>query len=386
MHLSACFYSRRLKALVSAVLRVGIWVLIFPEPGLLMAQEFPVPRVPFAPRYYLCQRASGPIAVDGQLNEASWQKAAWTEDFVDIEGPLKPAPLFRTRAKMLWDDTYFYVAAELEEPHVWAKLTQRDTVIFYDNDFEVFIDPDGDTHLYYELEMNARNTVWDLLLVKPYRDGGPPVHGWDIRGLKTAVKVLGTLNQSADRDRGWTVEIAIPHAALRECARGAVPPRPGTRWRVNFSRVEWRTRIENGRYVKMVDPESGKPLPEMNWVWSPQGLINMHYPEMWGIVEFSDQPAGTRETRRKEFMHGERIRWMLRQVYYAQKQYWLDHGRFARRWEQLVLQPEPLDCNGRPELHTTPSGFEVTLDCPEDGRRWHIREDGRVWATPLPGR
>ena len=45
---------------------------------------------------------------------------------------------------MLWDDTYFYVAAHLEEPHVWGTLTKHDTVIFQDNDFEIFIDPDGD--------------------------------------------------------------------------------------------------------------------------------------------------------------------------------------------------------------------------------------------------
>ena len=56
---------------------------------------------------------------------------------------------------MLWDDEYFYVAAELEEPDIWATLTERDAVIFYDNDFEIFIDPDGDSHEYYEFEMNA---------------------------------------------------------------------------------------------------------------------------------------------------------------------------------------------------------------------------------------
>lgn len=31
-----------------------------------------------------------------------------------------------------------------------------------DNDFEVFLDPDGDNHNYYEIEINAHNTVWDL--------------------------------------------------------------------------------------------------------------------------------------------------------------------------------------------------------------------------------
>ena len=50
-------------------------------------------------------------------------------------------------------------------------LTEHDSVIFQDNDFEVFIDPDGDNHNYYEIEINALNTEWDLRLPKPYRDG-----------------------------------------------------------------------------------------------------------------------------------------------------------------------------------------------------------------------
>ena len=45
----------------------------------------------------------------------------------------------------------------------------------------MFIDPDGDNHLYYEFEINALNTVWDLLLPKPYRDGGPALNGWESR-------------------------------------------------------------------------------------------------------------------------------------------------------------------------------------------------------------
>ena len=114
--------------------------------------------------------------------------------YVDIEGDAKPLPRFRTRAKMLWDDEFFYVAAELDEPHVWATLTQHDAVIFQDNDFEVFLNPDGNNHNYAELEMNALNTTWDLRLRKPYRDGGKAEDRWDIPGLKTAVHVNGTVN------------------------------------------------------------------------------------------------------------------------------------------------------------------------------------------------
>jgi hypothetical protein len=101
------------------------------------------------PRTYLCPKATGPIAVDGRLDDAGWRQAARTENFVDIEGDLKPIPRFKTRAKMAWDDSCFYIGAELREPDVHATLTKRDTVIFYDNDFEVFIDPNGDNLEYY---------------------------------------------------------------------------------------------------------------------------------------------------------------------------------------------------------------------------------------------
>src|SRR5215472_8143651 len=128
--------------------------------------------IPPHPRGYVCYRASSPIQIDGRLDEPSWQAVPWSDPFVDIEGDTRPEPRYRTRIKMLWDDDYFYVAAELEEPHVWATLTQHDSVIFDDNDFEVFINPKGDNHAYYEFEMNALNTGWDLFLTMPYKDGG----------------------------------------------------------------------------------------------------------------------------------------------------------------------------------------------------------------------
>src|SRR5262245_7167233 len=122
------------------------------------------PASPAPPAGYVCHRLTEPIAIDGKLDDRAWKDIPWTSDFVDIEGDIRPRPRFRTRAKMAWDDRYFYVAAEMEEPHVSATLTKHDSVIFHDNDFEVFIDPDGDNHEYYEFEINALNTGWDLFL------------------------------------------------------------------------------------------------------------------------------------------------------------------------------------------------------------------------------
>ena len=105
--------------------------------------------LPAAPNAYICPRAEKPIRIDGRL-DGQWRNAPWTSDFVDIEGSAKARPRFRTRAKMQWDDEYFYIAAELEESHVWGTLTQHDAVIFHDNDFELFVAPNSDSHEYFE--------------------------------------------------------------------------------------------------------------------------------------------------------------------------------------------------------------------------------------------
>src|SRR5262245_18488099 len=177
-----------------ALIVVAVWK---PRPH---AEPKPVPLAYAPPKGYVCYRASGPISIDGKLDDVAWNDAPWTDDFVDIEGELKPKPPFRTRVKMLWDDANLYIAAELEEPHVWATLREHDSVIFRDPDFEVFIDPDGDNHLYGELELNPFNTTWDLLLSLPYRDGGRAVNGWEIMGLRTAVRIDGTINNAGDTD------------------------------------------------------------------------------------------------------------------------------------------------------------------------------------------
>lgn len=229
------------------------------------------------PLSYGCQYVEG-LTFTGDLSQGHWSTLEWTSDFVDIEGDLKPLPRFRTRVKMAWDSRFFYIGAELEEPHIWATLTEHDSVIFHDNDFEVFIDPDGDSEKYFEFEINALNTTWDLFLPKAYRDGGSADNRWETYA-RSQVAIRGTLNDPTDVDQGWTVEIAFPWECFSEGGM-PVPPEPGHTWRVNFSRVEWDVDVVEGKYVKVPN------RPEHNWVWTPQGVIDMHQPEMWGFVQF----------------------------------------------------------------------------------------------------
>lgn len=333
----------------------------------------PEPAIEYAPKHYICRRAEGPLVLNGRIDKPFWASADWTDDFVDIEGDLRPQPEKRTRVKMLWDDEYFYFAAELMEDQIWATLTERDSVIFYDNDFEIFIDPDGDSHQYYEFEINALNTVWDLLLVKPYRDGGPPVNGWDINGLKTAVHIDGELNRPGAVNRKWTVEAALPWSSLRECAAEGRRPEPGEFWRVNFSRVEWRVEERDGEYRKVVNPDTGKPYPEDNWVWSPMGLINMHYPELWGYVVFAaaDGPDSF------GLPPDELVKWELRKLYYRERNYFASHGEFTCDAARLMKDDERWSIT--PVIETTRTLFQISAPSADGRSTLCIREDGKLW-------
>jgi len=294
----------------------------------------------------------------------------------------------------------------------------RDSVIFHDNDFEVFIDPDGDCHNYGEFEINALNTGWDLRLTKPYKDGGQADDGWEITGIKTAVHVNGTLNDPRDTDRGWTIEIAIPWSMAASLADPSAPvrrarrngsvfesyepapsplhpsppaargvgtgvrgfPRDGDQWRVNFSRVEWRHRITpDGKYEKIPNTR------EDNWVWSPQGAINMHRPETWGYVQFSAAVAGSEAARETKFTSDPAgpAKHLLARIYYAQAEYHKHNDRFARSIRELDLTDATHESLAGPiTIKVDGETFDaIALVRLADGStaRWHIRQDSRLW-------
>ena len=335
------------------------------------------------PRQYLCPFAQEPIAVDGRAREAAWDSAAWTEDFVDIQGDRRPRPRFRTRAKMLWDDQNLYVFAELEEPHVWATIKKQNAVIFNDNDFEVFISPDGSNHHYYEFEMNALNTIWELSLDKPYRDGGPTHDPDNLPGLRSAVQIRGTLNDPSDTDQGWSVEIAFPWEGLKKYAgHAACPPREGDTWRIGFSRVEWLIDIIDGKYRKI--PKEMRD--EDNWIWSPQGIINMHAPERWGRVQFTRQPPGERKFVPDPTWSA---REALMEVYHRQRVYHDEHKHYAASFAELGWSAAEIPGFAADSLQMKPAanGFLATAEVKlPDGSlaTLHTREDSWLWRDDPP--
>ena len=257
---------------------------------------------------YTCYRTPSPITIDGDLNKTAWQRANKSPRFVDmISGALG---FFDTHAAALWDDEALYVAFWVEEPFVEAKLTQRDATIFQENDVEVFIDG-GDC--YYEFEINALNTIYEVFFIwkdaygkfderefdvhsrQAYTFGGNhdrdaltfwrgthprglrwAFTDWDFPGVRTAVQVNGTLNDSSDIDKGWTVEIAFPWAGMTHLAGGrSLPPQDGDTWRIFF-----------GRFGKLA---VGNTIVGNAMSWDRIGDNDNHLPERFTHVSFSAQ-------------------------------------------------------------------------------------------------
>ncbi len=249
--------------------------------------------------------------MDGALAGPEWRAAERSPRFGDM---VDGAPgLYDTRAALLWDDEALYVAFWVEEPFVRAEATERDALVFLENDVEVLIDG-GDC--YYELELNAAGVVYEVFFIwqNAYRRGGPfdspefdllagralsfagdydrsgasfwtgthprgarwAFRDWDFPGLRVAVDVQGTLNDDSDVDRGWSVEIAFPWRGFGVLAgERSIPPREGDVWRIFL-----------GRFQKLVT--SGVEVqPHPAWTWTPHGTYDTHLPERWLEVRFS---------------------------------------------------------------------------------------------------
>jgi hypothetical protein len=260
------------------------------------------------PARYTCQRTAGEMRIDGLLDEVSWQKAVRSEPFVDIVSG--EAAWYETRVALLWDDRYLYFGFTIPETNAAATLTERDSKIYRDNDVEVFI---AGENAYYEFEINAYDTIYEVFWIwyDALRPGGPyepsawntsgpniatlaGVGGhlhprgrrwgfldWDFPGLRHAVHVAGTLNDSSDSDRGWTVELALPWEGLRLLADGrSLPPKDGDVWRIDCSRFQHFTR-------------SGERLKRAaGWTWNRHGHYDSHIPEVFPYVRFSGAQAG----------------------------------------------------------------------------------------------
>lgn len=255
---------------------------------------------------YRAFRTTTPLVIDGRPDEPAWQWAPKSSRFRDLISGAET--IHETRAAILWDEHFLYVAYWIEEPNLAASITERDGLIYRNNDVELFV---AGQDAYYEFEVNAYGTIYEVFFIweEAYERGGydkipgfgksepgrrifngvgyqPHPRGprigfwkWDLPGLQSAVFADGTINNDRDRDRGWTVEIALPWSGLDILAKGdgrSIPPQSGDIWRMDFSRFNQYKEAEPAR-------DSG------GWAWSPHGVWDSHVPECFTSVTFSQE-------------------------------------------------------------------------------------------------
>jgi hypothetical protein len=218
------------------------------------------------------------LKIDGKLTEPAWASAASTGPFVNTlnGGPVEQF----TEAKMLWDDTTLYVAFNVADTDVWSNLTKRDDKLWTQEAVELMIDADKNGKGYVEFQVAPNGNVFDTYLpeYRKYEDSIDPrrkPYSWNAK-LTAAVVVDGTLNKHDDKDKGWTVELAIPLEDVKgmdsKAALPTLPPRPGDVWRINMFRM---------------DQPEGKP--QQASAWSPPLVGDFHALDRFGELVFGDE-------------------------------------------------------------------------------------------------
>lgn len=322
------------------------------------------------PKSYVLNYSNNSIKIDGNLSENEWINSQWSDYFVDIEGNIKSVPQYKTRVKMLWDENYLYISAELEEPHIWANKKPEKDIVFRDNVFKIFIDPDNNMHDDFEIQINPANQMLFLIMNKPYRDGGAPVSGWIPIGYKSAVKINGTINLSKDIDQSWTAEIALPLAAFNFNPKDL---KQNTRFRINFLRTNFDFEVKDGVYTKVLD-KNEKPFPPHYSCWTPQGIINMHYPERWGYTIFSEKTSSDKTTS-LQLPYSEKQRKYLWLVYYKQKEFFKKNNRYASNLNELNIAEASIEIEGKKNKLILEASIRQFLI--------HIKEEGSEKITSL---
>ncbi len=227
------------------------------------------PRPPaHKPRLFSCRRATAKITLDGHITERAWDRAQQIAGFI-VPGTNRLAKR-TTTARFLWDDQFLYLAVAMSDEDLYAVKTAHDSQTWEDDVCELFLKPSDVENPYYEIHITPRSTTLDLLIGRRWAAGSfERWTSWE-SGVRATVRLIGTLNDWRDRDRGWVVEAAIPLEAL-----AAVNPKPqlGDRWRFAICRYNYSVYLDGGKEMS-----SSARLPEPNF----------HRYEDFDYLEFSE--------------------------------------------------------------------------------------------------
>jgi hypothetical protein len=183
-------------------------------------------------RQAVCRWAAKPPVLDGKLDDPCWQQAAAIDRFASF---WTKTPREGTRAFLVWDDEALYYAGTMTDAEVKAFGTHRNDTLWDGDVFELFLKPDAERPEYFEFQANPRGLIFEMAFAGRGKhsdvfDKGP------VLGNKAVAVVDGTLDQTGDKDRSWTVEGRIPWSAF---ALTGAKPKPGDSWRFAICRYDY---------------------------------------------------------------------------------------------------------------------------------------------------
>jgi predicted TIM-barrel fold metal-dependent hydrolase len=173
--------------------------------------------------------------VTGDGSSLAWEKAAWQA----MKARKPDGHPYGTRFKMLYSKTGLYVLFDGTDEKLTAKLKEDFTMIWTEDVYECFFWPNESSPVYFEYEISPLG--YELPILVPNYNG--KFMGWlpwfymDKRHTQKATAVRGGPKESGAAIKGWSAEVFIPYALLNPLQN--VPPKPGSKWRANFYRMDY---------------------------------------------------------------------------------------------------------------------------------------------------
>jgi hypothetical protein len=172
--------------------------------------------------------------VTGAGDNANWQQAEWTP----LNRRQADGHPYDARFKVLYSTTGLYVLMDATDRKLTATMNDDFMHLWTEDVFEVFLWTDERFPVYFEYEISPLNHELPILIPN---FGGKFLgwRPWDYEGnrkIRKATSVTGGPKQSGAAIQGWRAEFFIPYALLTPLQN--VPPKPGTRWRANFYRMD----------------------------------------------------------------------------------------------------------------------------------------------------
>lgn len=212
---------------------------------------------------YHCRFSKIAIEVDGKADDEIWQKIEPVSFVPNEAEPLKAKSNF----KAVWDKNYVYFLFWIEDKDIQGKMTKRDDHLWHEEVMEIFLDADCNPKTYYEFEWNPLNTLLDLYVLNPNcsRELIRQWWSWDCQGIKSAVQIDGTLNNSKDIDKGWMLEVAIPFSEIQTAKN--IPPKEGDVWKFDLTRREGTEKEGTLQKSSWLPPSCHFPLSYGNLIF-----------------------------------------------------------------------------------------------------------------------